>query len=333
MKSYPPFGPNRRQWTVPLALLAAFFLSARSQAAPPTTQPGEPAKSWIRFVDNGPTGGSLDTAITTYRNDAGVTVDLVSAVHIGEKSYFQGLSRAFEGYDAVLYEMVKPKDAVLPRPGARDEEQSHSAVSEFQRILKDTLNLSFQLDEIDYRQRNFVHADLDAETFQKMQEERGESFEMLMLKQIMAAMSQPDQNQGPLAGDDPEQMLHDLIHTFTRPDAERQLKLMLARHMEDMDAKAMGLDGPGGSVILTERNKAAIAALHKTLEGGKKQRIAIFYGAAHMPDMSQRLHEMGFKPVSTEWRMAWDLAIRYDQPSAVEQLLDGAVRLLDDAAR
>jgi hypothetical protein len=31
--------------------------------------------------------------------------------------------------------------------------------------------------------------------------------------------------------------------------------------------------------------------------------------------------------------MAWDLAIRYDQPSAVEQLLDGAVRLLDDVAR
>ena len=332
MKPYlPPFA-RRRCFVVPAALLVVTYLSATARAEAPTTQPGEPSKSWIRFVDNGPTGGRLETAITTYRNDAGAIVDLVSAVHIGERSYFQGLSRAFDHYDAVLYEMVKPKDAVLPRPGVRDEEQSHSAVSEFQRLLKDTLNLSFQLDEIDYTRRNFVHADLDAETFQKMQADRGESFEMLMLKQLMNAFTQPDAQDNALANEDPEKMLREMIRVFTRPDAERQLKLMIARHMQDMDAKAMGLDGPGGSVIVTERNKAAIKALTNTLQSGKK-RLAIFYGAAHMPDMAQRLHEMGFKPVSTDWKLAWDLTIRYEEPSAIEQVLEGAFKLLDDAAR
>ena len=34
---------------------------------------------------------------------------------------------------------------------------------------------AFQLDGIDYNAGNFVHADLDTETFHRMQEERGES--------------------------------------------------------------------------------------------------------------------------------------------------------------
>ena len=49
--------------------------------------------------------------------------------------------------------------------------------------------LDFQLDAIDYSAKNFVHADLDAETFRKMQEQRGETFEMLFLKELMKAMS------------------------------------------------------------------------------------------------------------------------------------------------
>ena len=34
---------------------------------------------------------------------------------------------------------------------------------------KRTLDLEFQLDAIDYEAKNFIHADLDAETFQQMQ--------------------------------------------------------------------------------------------------------------------------------------------------------------------
>jgi len=73
-------------------------------------------------------------------------------------------------------------------------------------------------------------------------------------------------------------------------------------------------------VIVTERNKAAIEVLKKTMAAGKKK-ISIFYGAAHMPDMARRLEEMGFKAVRTDWQMAWDLAIRGDQPSMAEKML------------
>jgi len=59
-----------------------------------------------------------------------------------------------------------------------------------------------------------------------------------------------------------------------------------------------------------------------------KKKIAIFYGAAHMTDMSKRLEAMGFSPVSTRWNLAWDLTIRPDQPSAMEKVMRG---LLDAA--
>jgi hypothetical protein len=274
----------------------------------------------MQFVDEGASSASLQTACVTYKNEAGISVRLVSAVHIGEKEYFQALNKSFEQDDAVLYEMVKPKDAPAPEKG----QQSNSAVSQFQRLLKDTLNLEFQLDVIDYTKANFVHADLDAETFTRMQQERGETFEMLMLKGLMKALSSPPAPEAAPgeadAGGDAGKMADELIAMLTRPDGERRLKLMVARHMGEIDEKAMGLDGPNGSVIVTERNKAAIEVLKKTMAAGKKK-ISIFYGAAHMPDMARRLEEMGFKAVRTDWQMAWDLAIRGDQPSMAEKML------------
>ena len=86
-----------------------------------------------------------------------------------------------------------------------------------------------------------------------------------------------------------------------------------------------------GTVILSERNKRALEILQKTITGGKKK-IAVFYGAAHMPELTQKLQGLGFTQDSTDWETAWDLTIRPDQPSAVEKLLDSLFGA-DDAAQ
>jgi hypothetical protein len=307
-----------------LFLLAAFSSCAfagfvRADAAP-TTKPAAVQQlaagdlKFLRFVEDARSGGGrLETAVVTYRNDDGATVRLVAAVHIGEKSYYEGLNDTFRGDDAVLYELVKPKEGAVPKPN----QPSKSGIGQFQHFLKDSLNLDFQLDDIDYSRPNFVHADLDAETFEKMQAERGESMFTLMLKQMMHEMSKGDS----VANVNTDELADELIRMFCRPDAERQVKLLLARHMQDVENTAAGLDGPDGSVILTERNKAALKVLKETLAAGKKH-VSIFFGAAHMPSMSQTLQkDFGFKPVSVEYRMAWDLAIRADKPSVIEQLL------------
>jgi hypothetical protein len=311
-----------------LSVSLATFVRGGPTTKPATTQPtaavavGADDVRFLRFADDGKSGGRLETSIVTYRNDAGAVVRLVAAVHIGEKSYYEGLNDTFRSDDAVLYEMVKPKDAGAPKPNT----PSKSGIGQFQHFLKDSLNLDFQLDDVDYARPNFVHADLDAETFTKMQDERGESMFTLMLRQMMDQMSKGNSAEGI----DTSNVVDELITSICRPDSERQLKLLLARHMGDMEKAAAGLGGPDGSVILTERNKAALKVLSSSLAAGKKK-ISIFYGAAHMPGMSETLiKELGFKPVSIEWRMAWDLAIRADQPSAVEKFLRDSLKALDE---
>ncbi|HZK82941.1 MAG TPA: hypothetical protein VFC46_17795 [Humisphaera sp.] len=312
----------------------SLFLIPALRAEPQVIEPkasaiekiAAPAK-YMRFTDDGHAGGKFETAVVTFKNKDGVTVRLVGAIHVGERAYYQALNKSFEGDDAVLYELVKAKDAGIPQPGQR----SDNPISQFQHMLKDVLNLDFQLDDIDYGKPNFVHADMDAETFAKMQQERGETFEMLMLKQVIKAFTQGDDENKPAAEQTPDtdKLVDTVIQVLTRPDMERQIKLAVAKQLDTIEASAMGLDNPDGSVILTERNKVALKVLEKTIANGQK-RISIFYGAAHMPDMTTRLKDMGFTPVKVEWNTAWDLTIRPDQPSGAEKLLKELFRAFDD---
>src|SRR4029079_1982943 len=145
---------------------------------------------------------------------------------------------------------------------------------------------------------------------------------MLILKQMFEQMSKPMPE---VNAEDEEKQLEELVRVFTRPDSERRMKAMRAKQLVQMEGDGMGFDMMNGTVILTERNKAAMKTLEKALKDGKKY-IAIFYGAAHMPDLSQRLTKLGFEPVASDWRMAWDLTFRNDEPSAIESVLMDLIR-------
>lgn len=302
-------------------VIVLLFTVASVRADSPATQPVEPGQ-FMRLRDDGDRGKSLQTAEVTYRNDAGQTVRLVGAIHIAEREYYEQLNTEFASDDAVLYELVKPKDSPLPSPGV-EAPASDNPISFVQHLMKDVLNLSFQLDVIDYTKPNFVHADLDKEAFEKLQQERGETLEMLLMKQVLQAFNQPEQ----AAGADADQTLEQLAALLTRPDMDHQIKLLVARQFDEMQKSGKGLDALGGTVILGERNKAALKVLSDTLAKGDK-RISIFYGAAHMPDLAEHLKAMGFAPVSCKWNTAWDLTIRPNQPSALEKLIGEAVKQL-----
>jgi hypothetical protein len=277
------------------ALLLAVLTPLLLAAAPPTTQ----SQSFLRFQDDHKGGGQLQSAIVTLKNDAGVRLDLIAAVHIADPAYFSGLNERFKNYDAVLYEMVKPKDA--PPLTHEALAQSGSTISSIQRFLKNALKLDFQLDDIDYTPANFIHADLDAETFYRLQSERGESMLSLMLNAMLQNLNRPEDPNAP----DPT--IVDLIKIFTDPDGPRQAKLLLARQFNHIEETVSGLSGPNGSVILTERNKAALTALRTALGDGHKH-IALFFGAAHMPDLEQHaIHDLHFRPVKVQWIAAWKL--------------------------
>jgi len=271
-------------------------------AAVPTTRPAtNPAQSgqFLRFVDDGAGGGKLKAAIVTYRNSAGVTVHLVSALHVAEKAYYDSLNKTFESYDVLLYEMIKAKGAQPPAPG----DKPRGGISSFQRFLKNVLALDFQLDDIDYTKKNFVHADLDAEDFFAMEKKRGESIFGIMLRTMMREMERAAEGKGPTT---PQPTLLDLLIAMRAPDRPRQLKLLLAHQFDQIEEQMAGLDGPDGSVIITDRNKKCIDTLKKAIADGHKN-IGIFYGAGHMADLSKRVEALGFRQTKVEWRVAWDM--------------------------
>jgi len=315
----------KRRWALvallsllPLAPAVAQETTATSQ---PTTDEAQDAPNrFLRYQETSKDAGQLQTAIVKMQNDAGVTVRLVCAVHVADASYYHDLQKIFADSDAVLYEMVKHKDAPAPVRG----QHSDSGVSKLQNFLKDQLGLSFQLDEIDYTKPNFIHADLDAETFEKLQSERGESFASLILSQLMKALADPQamQDQEPV----------DMMDLMTRPDSKSQFKLILAKQMGNIEQGAGELDVLNGTVILTERNKAVTKKLQQVLKQGKKN-IVIFYGAAHMPELSDRLDLMGFKPVETKWETAWNIRVDPNAPSAFMRAMSHLNDALQDVQK
>jgi hypothetical protein len=272
--------------------LVAFVLifSFCLRAAPPTSQP---ATEFIRFVEERTGDARLESADATYKNRNNVVVHLIAAVHIADPEYFRGLDESFNHYDALLYEMVKPKDMDAPTQGA----PARGMIGMFQRFLTNTLKLQFQLDAINYKRPNFVHADLDWETFQAMQDERGESMLSLMLNSMLYSMGKSDA---------PQIGLPDLLGALGSPDRDRQLRLLLARQFKDIDEQITAMQGKDGTVLVTERNKAAMKVLDQTIMKGRKN-IGIFYGGAHLRDMEQRLYKLGFTKIGVTYRTAWNM--------------------------
>ena len=64
---------------------------------------------------------ALQTSIVRYSRAAASSpsVDLIGAVHVGEKAYYQRLNEIFQRYDAVLYELVAPEESKIPQPERR----------------------------------------------------------------------------------------------------------------------------------------------------------------------------------------------------------------------
>jgi len=294
------------------ALLGWNFLAAPPVApvAGPPRASAPPVPSFLRFRETGERAGLLETAVASYEGPRGVRVDLVATAHVADATYYRRLGEAFPRYDAVLYEMVKPRGYV-----PRREDRAEGVIAFLQRAIKNVLQLEFQLDAIDYGQRNFVHADLDSETFARLQRERGESIVGLLFRLASREMERM-MREGADAGADPAMLtLERIAAAFSGDDAARDLKLLLAREMIRLESILSGLEVEGadengkaeGSVIVGERNAAAIRALRAQMKKGKKS-FAILYGAAHMPDLERRLvEELGFTRTAIRWEVAWDI--------------------------
>jgi len=269
---------------------------ARAETAPDEV-PGS-----LRFFETD-TAGKLQVAKITLENSGGVTIDLVGAVHIADKKYFDDLNKQFTAYDSVLFEMIGG-DGDMTENLKESKARKDDPIRFFQVLLKNTLELEYQLEGIDYTAENFTHADMTIEEFKKSQEDSGETLQSFFERALKAQVSVAEEKKD---GDGPLANIGALMGIFSGDADAGAIKLGVGRQLGSVDTLIEKIEGEDGSVILTGRNQAAIRKLREILAGGGKN-VAIFYGAAHLPRMeAQIISELGFKRVRAEWLTAWDI--------------------------
>jgi hypothetical protein len=317
---------KRRHWLLPLfcvASSAAFVLPTLDRARSedkPAAQKSAPAvaeqSQFLRVVrDKSGTPTAMQTAVVRYTGKDGVTVDLIGAVHVGEKSYYAALNELFTEYEAMLYELVAPKGTKIPKGGGG---RSGHPVGLLQHGMSDALGLVHQMNEVDYTKKNFVHADMTPDEFAESMAKRGESW----LGMAFRAMGQSIAAQGNAAGGIGSEF--EMLAAMFDSHPEVKLKRAFANQFQNMEDLVDAFGDEEGSTIITERNKKALEVLKKQLGKGKKH-IAIFYGAAHLPDMHQRLlTEFGLKLATTTWLTAWDMSDPSDAKPVDKKVSDDA---------
>lgn len=291
-----------------LGLVVSVSCSAQeplqNSASPATTsekanvQTGDESPEFVRLFKDGNKLMALQTAVVTYQNPKsgeGVSVTLIGAVHIAEAAYYSRLNQLFRNYDALLYEMVFDPEGGLPDP----KERGVSPVSTIQVGLKEALGLTFQLDEVDYQAKNFVHADMNPTEFFESMEKRKEGIVQLLARSFGSGLAMQSSGKG---GD------VNLLAAMFATDRTKALRRAFAEQMEMMDGQMAAITGEDGkSTLITERNDKAMSVLKREIASGKKK-IGIFYGAGHFKDMHQKLvNDFGLQPVKTEWMDAWEL--------------------------
>ena len=165
---------------------AALFLAAgASNAAAQTSDFAD----FVRVdVDGERTERALQVAVRRYRragDGPSAFVDLIGVVHVGDAAYYRELNASFRQYDALLYELVAPKEHDTAFQGERGD----SLISTAQLGMKNALGLAFQLEHIDYTADNFVHADLSPQELRASMDERGESLYVYFWRAFYAGMA------------------------------------------------------------------------------------------------------------------------------------------------
>jgi hypothetical protein len=290
----------------PLSAILVALAFQTTTLANDKAESARPTPDYMRYAEDA-RGARLEIAIRSLKMPSGQQVDLIGVVHIADDAYYQRLNQRFDRYDSVLFELVgNPSRLTTTAPQELKQQlaqESQGVITTLQLAAGKYLGLTFQLGEIDYTKKNMVHADASAADFARMQQERGESMLTLFARAINAQMSGDLQTQ---AMD--ELNVFTLIRILMSPNAAAEFKKVLARAFDGAESMAGLIDGESGSAVLSGRNDVAMTKIRAVLANRQQRRIAVFYGAAHMPGIEALLiEELHAKVISEEWLAAWTM--------------------------
>jgi hypothetical protein len=279
-------------------------------ADPPSKTPDDKKRTASAFVriqkDEDGEPLALQTAVARFVPSSGagnLTVDLVSAVHLGDRSYYDQLNKLMTQYDVLLYELVAPEGTRIPKGGRKTD----SPLAIVQPLMKLVLGFEWQTDRIDYTRKNFVHADLSMEKMAEAAKERGDDGLTLALSVAADLLRQYNLQERERAKKAPAKEDEFDLTSLLEPEGAAKLKIILAKQLVASGSPDSALGPTLHTLLVADRNQAALKVFQRELAKGHKK-IGIFYGAAHMPDFEKRLREdFGLKRSSERWLTAWDL--------------------------
>jgi len=162
-----------------------------------------------------------------------------------------------------------------------------------QRELARMLGLEFQLDRINYAHPAWVVSDMTLAQLEQAFKRRG----------VTDGMVQGSLRGGGLSGDAISTVMTILkfMDAASGGSASEAVKVLMVQVLGSKTAAQGDMLGEEGKVILDDRNEVVWADLQRRLGSAPPQRIAIFYGAAHMADFARRLVESGYTAGEVTW--------------------------------
>ncbi len=269
-------------------------------------------------VDEATKTKSLLIPIAVYKNAAGQELDLVGVVHVAAADYYEELNHRFQSYDRVFFEMVDGGDLVereLLMKKMMDDTATEEDKKRYEEIVKGSSSgmnplsivlqivtayligeteLQMQQTGIDYGYKHFIFADMTQNELKAAMKERGETVLGLALCELLLGKKK-----------DPEKVKkqQELAARMMNPEGE---KVSAVREfLIDGLVDAMESNRMNDTAIIISRNEKAMEILDEAMKGQDYKRVALFYGAAHIPDFHERLVARGYTLQSTEWLEAF----------------------------
>jgi hypothetical protein len=173
--------------------------------------------------------------------------------------------------------------------------------SNLQKQLADALGLAYQLDSLPYESANWLISDMTAED---------------LLRAFSGAEADFEMFSGAIAGTTlPARLVGMLLRFIRMLDVMYEgaisdmVKVLFIEVLGDESIVQAGMQQMGGDfmkILIDKRNQVVIDDIEALLESSPEiESIAILYGAAHMPDMAERLaNQLGYAGDEAVWLRA-----------------------------
>ncbi len=277
---------------------------------------GKPEKSteFLRFLDLGNWEGILQCAMATYQNREGASVSLIGAVHDADREHFQRIQERLDSFPVLLFEGWRK-----PETEDVNDTAMFSAQDLFETLLKISNRfyglmvskiLGFQHEyewkAIDFSRPTFVNADMTFSEFSRLCRERSEWFSEF--QNGLALASGYWRSISLRLGGLSRKEFGDFINALSA-DPRQVGRYLFAREsafISNLYAEILASEGACQTVTIHRRNDLIFETLQQKMTLGHG-RIGLYYGAAHMPELENRLLRLGFHKVDLLWIEAWNL--------------------------